>query len=313
VLFFSFQFWYCRQVLTEILFQATLFFSIWNVYHWQITRKNKSVFFASVLFSIALLVKPVLLFFIPVYLGYFLWVSKGRNKRILLFLFIPILAWFGNSKLNEYNTGYFHYSSIPYINSVNYYVKFSLAPNTGLDKANEVVSFIHNQANLKPNLAEKLAYLKDTSSIIVAQNFDKFLAYDLKGLLGFWIDPGRFDVFQLFGLPQDTQLSFGIFSSNPTKTLLEKVLLISPSVIVFMAINFVGGLLLFFSVVYVLFSPPLRKKYFVFLFAVIYIWIMTGGVGAMRFRLEILPFLVFFLAIAYKDFLAWYGKKSLKE
>jgi hypothetical protein len=192
-------------------------------------------------------------------------------------------------------------------------VKFSLAPNTGLDKANEVVSFIHNQANLKPNLAEKLAYLKDTSSIIVAQNFDKFLAYDLKGLLGFWIDPGRFDVFQLFGLPQDTQLSFGIFSSNPTKTLLEKVLLISPSVIVFMAINFVGGLLLFFSVVYVLFSPPLRKKYFVFLFAVIYIWIMTGGVGAMRFRLEILPFLVFFLAIAYKDFLAWYGKKSLKE
>jgi hypothetical protein len=192
-------------------------------------------------------------------------------------------------------------------------VKFSLAPKTGLDKANEIVSFIHNQSNLKPNLAEKLTYLKDTTSIIILDNFDKFSSYYLKGLLGFWIDPGRFDVFQLFGLPQDTQLSFGIFSSNPIKTVLEKVLLISPSVLVFMDINFIGGLFLFFSFGYVLFNPPLRNKYFFFLFAVIYIWITTGGVGAMRFRLEVLPFLIFFSAIGYKDLLVWYRKRSLKE
>lgn len=312
VILFQAQFWYTKQLLTEIVFQSTLFFSLLFSFKWQSTKSKKQLMYSCLLFSLAFLIKPVLLYFIPIYIFYIIKNIQdkiGFNYAIIL---MPILVWFGNSKINELQTGLFHYSSLPHINNVNYNLKYSLVASKGNRAADSTVKAIHFHASLMPKLSDKINYLDSSSFGILKEHPLEMVKYNLKGILGFWIDPGRFDLFKLFNIKQGKSNSFGVYDGGMLpKSWVEKIKELPLLMVVLMGVNFIGGFLLLVSFIYVLWKPALRHKYWIFVIIVIYINLITGGVGALRFRLEVLPFLILFFSIFFKEvFLKYYNRQS---
>jgi hypothetical protein len=298
---FPIQFWYTRQVLTEIVFQSALFFSMLFAWKWQKERSQLNLMASTILMAISLLIKPVLVYFIPLYIGYILVIGKSFFRWYHLMIFLPVLVWFSMASINKKTTGLFHYSSIAYIHNINYNVKYSLAPEFGVAMADSIVKGIHQEANKKNNLTEKVQFLNDTALTIITKYPSNMALYYLKGIIGFWLDPGRFDIYQLLNIKQDKKQSFGVFTGQiAPQSLIEKWRDYPFIIVIFMAINLLGGIVLLLSFLYLLFKPVLRKKYILFVMLVAYISIITGGVGALRFRLEILPFLLLFFAHFYK-------------
>ena len=298
---FPVQCWYTRQVLTEIVFQSTLFFSMLCAWKWQKERSQLNLMASAILMAISLLIKPVLLYFIPIYMVYLLLICKRQFSWHYLMIFLPVLVWYSMASIHKKTTGLFHYSSIAYIHNINYNVKYSLAPEFGVAMADSIVKGIHQEANKKNNLTEKVQFLNDTALTVITKYPSNMALYYLKGLIGFWLDPGRFDIYQLLNIKQDKKQSFGVFTGQITpQSLIEKWRDYPFIIVIFMAINALGGILLLISFVYLLFEPMLRKKFILFIMLVAYISIITGGVGALRFRLEILPFLILFFAYFYK-------------
>jgi hypothetical protein len=314
IILFQAQFWYTKQLLTEIVFQSTLFFSLLFSFKWESTNSRNQLLYSCLLFSLAFLIKPVLLYFLPIYIFYIIKNIHGKIRFNYAIILMPILVWCGNSKLNEYQTGLFHYSSIPNINNVNYNVKYSLAPVIGLERADSIVNAIHLQANSKPNLTEKIQFLDNIAFKIIMEHPFNMVFYNLKGLIGFWVDPGRFDVFQLFNFSNNRHYSFGVYGGSILpESLIEKILNLPISIIILMTINLLGGILLLVSFIYILIKPVLRSKYLIFILIVAYINIITGGVGALRFRLEILPFLILFFSIFFKEVFSKPSGRLLKS
>ncbi len=91
--------YYSRVILPEPFFIAFSLGSLWGYLQFLFEENKRWLVLSVVLFTLALLVKPMSVFFIPVFLGLRLWKSfdlKGKDilaASIYLLSFIPLLLW----------------------------------------------------------------------------------------------------------------------------------------------------------------------------------------------------------------------------
>ena len=193
----------------------------------------------------------------------------------------------------------FHYSSIGSINLLHYNTNLFLTKTIGkveADKRLEPLMIVpHNKLQFVKNYK---AVNKECRNAIL-ENVIAYTFFHFKGILYFFIDPGRFDIYNFFRLEDSKVNGFlnskanknqivYMWQNNPKSTLLLLFLLI---VKVIKTIGFIGFLLNF------------KKSWSLLIVGslVFYIAILTGPLGASRFALPVELIIISFAAVYYSN------------
>lgn len=219
---------------------------------------------------------------------------RQRRPGLVLVGAVPVLVaglWMAR---NEARTGYFHFSSITEINLLRYNVRGVLQATEGPAAAEKFVRSTLAQAAQFPDFAAQQQYVQQAGAAALGRHPVAYAAQHLRGMLTFFLDPGRFDVVHFLDLAPTpgsgllqlaNQRSAGALLSYlgrlPLGLLAGLSALLLANVVRF-------GLLIRFG---------LNNRYpaaarLVLLGLVLYVALLTGPLGAARFVVPVLPLLL---------------------
>ncbi len=293
LLFQSNQLIYATTIVSEIPFQLVLCSAIWLFWKGHHEKQSRKIHGSVWLFSLAVLIKPVLLFFwIP--LAGFLVYEQLRIKRSQLWLAVfimpmVILSW---SAYNYSVTGSFHYSSISTVNLRDYNTRLMLESVYGLDSANATIQGIKHYASGFPDYAQRQAATRDTCIELIKQYPLAYTKVHVKGMLAMLVDPGRYDWANF--LHVDTAgsgLMYDLAAGNYSG-MLQTIREQHPLVTIFFFLNLIGAIALVVLALLGIFRWRLDTfRLLIILGVCLYFWVLTGPVGSSRYKSAILPLL----------------------
>jgi hypothetical protein len=295
LLFYPAQMMHANFVMTEIFFQTLLVFIFINTYRFVENPCWKYSLHIAILLSLCLLTKPVSLFLPFVVLGCMgsAMIKQTQNLKYSCAFIVIVLVFHGICLQNKHATGYYHYSSIKTINQLKYNARYTLVNAEGELYADSVITDCLIQANAMADYGERLQWMDAKALEIIKTYPGSFLKLYTKGILAFFIDPGRFDVYHFLaidekgapGLMYEIQTSGykAIFAYLNQAPLLALVILV---------VNFCWNL--FVVACFVYFSVSKRfpaSMRLILCVLVLYIAAATGPVGVSRYRVPVYPFL----------------------
>ncbi|RSK47296.1 hypothetical protein [Hymenobacter rigui] len=290
------QFVYANVLMSEILLQTAvvvLWLSLDRF--WRAGRKTGPLVGAAVATAVALLIKPVfypfagLLLLAGVILGW-----RQRRPLWVALLAMPMLVALLWMARNEARTGYFHYSSIAEINLLRYNVRGVLQAAEGPQKAEQFVRATLAAANQQPGFEDRQHYIQQQSIEALLAHPGTYLVQQPRGMLTFFLDPGRFDLVHFLQLPQTAssgllqllnQRSYGAavqyLGQLPLGLIVSLGLLLLANVVRLLLLVRFGG-----SAGY-----PWPARLLVLVLP-LYVAVVTGPLGAARFTVPVLPLLL---------------------
>ena len=290
------QFIYANVLMSEILLQTAVVV-LWLSLDafWTTGQKMLPLLLAAAATAVALLLKPVFFPFagVLVLMG---GLAGWRHRRAWLVLVgtVPLLVaglWMAR---NEARTGYFHFSSIAEINLLRYNVRGVLQATEGPVAAEEFVRGTLAATHGLPTFRAQQQHIQQVSIAALARHPVAYTAQHLRGVVTFFLDPGRFDLVHFLEVPQTAdqgllqlfnqrsapavirylhQMPWGVLSSL-------LLLLLAAAVRLRLIIRFCTGHL---------YAWPSRL---VLLGLVSYVALLTGPLGAARFAVPVLPLLL---------------------
>jgi hypothetical protein len=296
LLLYPAQFIHANFVMTEIVFQSLflfLFLALWRFY------KQPSFtlsFRIMLLLSVCLLTKPVSLFMPWLALaamGFSLYTYKQSVKLLLPILGVG-LVFHLICLQNKHATGFYHYSSIKYINQLKYNARFALADSQGEAVADSVVARVVKQANSYTDYGQRLECFDSAATAIIKAYPVSFAKVYTKGVIAFFVDPGRFEVYQFFNIKAGNNL--GLLNQVQTGGINRLVLFAQSMpipVLVVLLCNLCCNVFVLLCFVLLIFKVEIPLFLRVLLTVlVLYIAMATGPVGVSRYRVPVAPLLV---------------------
>lgn len=303
IVFFANQLILCNMVMTEILFQFFLVVAFWFFVNYLQSEKTKNIFWMNIAFALAVLARPILLYFSFPMIVLSAWLAwKKKNMKIFLFSFIlpaVVALWCFR---NYEQTGFYHYSYIKYFNLPDYNVSMLLSKEYGKDYADSTIKVMHQQAGQFTTIEEKGNYLEKESMRLIKEHKLSYLLLNIKGSLIVFIDPGRIDWFAFFRIGSDPFADsiwlqykkdgftgvFNAFKNFPVALLLTFIVIM------------IWNLALLIALIYYVFVwwGDYRARIFI-LVLLGYLTLITGPYGTARFKVSYYPLLVYvFIAVA---------------
>jgi len=291
-LFYPAQVIYTQIFMSEILLQTLLLFSFFFLINFLQNKRLFLLFLFNLFLTLALLTKPVLLYFWIPNLLFHLWLALHFKKRII-FLFsvifiITALLW---NYRNYQRTGYFHYSSIKNVNLFHYNTHGFLVSKYGQAHADSFVINIEQEIQGQTFASASKKVEKTCVKTLTNDWFD-YSFYHFRGVIFFFIDPGRFDIAQFLGFTDRTGFLYYI-NKYGLKGIPKLITNTSKLIVIFLFVVAILNVLLFISFLYFIFLkiPLIEIKIFLILM-ITYIAVLTGPIGASRFRIVLLPYLL---------------------
>ena len=292
-LFYPSQIIFTNIIMSEILLQTFLLLSFYFFIKYFLDNRLVQLLLFNLCLVAAVLTKPIMLFFWIINIFLHLWLFFKDRRKIILFLplmmIVTILVW---SYRNYQRTGVYHYSSIKNHNLLNYNARGFLTAEYSSDYADEVITAIKNEAAEKGSYKETNSYFAKESLTIIKNNFFGYLCYHFRGMLNFLIDPGRFDIYNFLQIKQ----SYGflkLFNQHGYKGIFIIFREFPVIIICYLLLMAVINILLLVSFLCFLIKPYPDKYYKVYLLVIcIYIVLLTGPIGASRFRIPIFPLIL---------------------
>jgi len=300
LIFFPTQLIYTNMVMSELLCQAMISLSFYFLILFLIKHGIKDLFLFHIFLSLAILTKPVwYLFWVPELVFMFYLV---RNKRIrflhLAFVLTPIGTVFLICLHNYNQTGYFHYSSVKRTNMVNYNVYLTLANKYDSTEAYHQMIDVRDTAETKGTYKEYCQYIESQNNKIIMANLSTYLWLETKGVFNFFIDHGRFDMYCFFDFPPQENMN-GIawyYRQSGTKGVMEYLSRFALGLLIYLPIICLVNVFISFCFIFFLLNKrvalEIRLAAFLFVF---YLALITGPIGAARFRMPVYPILLFTL------------------
>lgn len=307
---------YANLIMTEILFQTELSLI---VYGSLLAYRNKKLSILAglvVLVILAMLTKPIMyLFGIPLLVIWSIWAYQWRKPILLVLALLPMLFVWGYQEWNEARTGYFHFSSIQNLSLLQYstynLLQSTYGPEIGLYKTDSILF-----ASLEiEDYGESQRYLQGACFEVINAHKGNYLLFHLKGMINFFIDPGRFDLYHFFGWEtvggEGLQIAFsrggysGVLSylaSQPLGRLAFLILIALANAIKLLAL----------AIFPFLKRIPIWDRVLI-LGMILYIAGLTGVSGASRFGVPLFPLM---LVVSLSVFLAgerWYQLRSKRQ
>jgi hypothetical protein len=282
-------------VMTEIVFQTLLlllFFSILKFIEKPSWKRSITI---AVLLSVCLLTKPVSLFLpFVVLIGIGITIPKHiSNLKYILSLLIVGLTLHGICLQNKHATGYYHYSSIKNINQLKYNARYTLVNAKGEVYADSVIAACMREANKKENYGDRLQLMDATATTIITAYPLSFLKVYLKGVAAFFIDPGRFDVYQYAAIEEKGTVGLMYeIQTRGTAAVMDYLKDAPVFVLLILALNFCWNILVAGCFLYYMLNRKFSFKVRILLFLMVcYIAAATGPVGVSRYRVPVYPLL----------------------
>jgi len=283
------QFVYAGLIMTEILFQTLITGAVYCLLKAWEQYPFKWLMICTALVILSMLTKPIMyLFAIPhlFIVGYF--IVKMRKWSWILMALLPLLVVYGYQSWNEQRTGYFHFSSIQNLSLFQYTTYNLLVQEMGEEDATQYTDSVLYESLEQSTYREEQKMISEFCVSTIRDNLGAYLNMHLKGMINFFIDPGRFDLFHFFDIQeQGTSLlkSFssegytGIFKSLSQQPVGMMVILIGVGI--GNAVKLVMSLLFAFDRRW-----DIRHRFTILIF-IVYISGLTGTSGASRFAVPI--------------------------
>ncbi len=305
---------YANMIMTETLLQ---FFIIASFYcfmrYFENTEKTGYIIINTILLALAVLTKPVMLYFWVINIVLLLVVGIKYRKFLLpvsvLLIPLVIVLWMQH---NYKQTGYRHYSSITHVNLKDYNTKYFLLNKYGEAAADSTIAQINNKAATLPTYKQQAEYIKDTTTSIILGDVWGYGKFHARGMVNFMGDPGRFDYVHFFNIPQANNLGLMHYISKGDRGELKRFLSTQPLllIIIMLLSTIANGIVLLLALGY-LFVRNTSMWYKIYLVAfVVYIWFLTGAIGAARFKIPIYPLLIIAAALGWEALVDYHAKRK---
>lgn len=288
---------YNNMVMSELLFQCFYFWAFLQLIKFINLGNQKHFIFSQVLLILALFTKPVLLYFwIPNFL-LCLYLFRTHRKAIVIFLplLMPLLiALYCN--YNKRQTGYYHFSSIKNINLVYFNAYQAVKTSKGTAYADSLKTEIKLEASELNTFKEKNNYLEQVGKGLILDNIFTYTYIHARGMLTFFVDPGRHDWMLYSGEQPKEEERISFFKSVDESGLsgvwnyLKQIGFFTVSSLIIIAMwNVILMICLVYFIVKVKVSVNLKILLTLF---VGYIALFSVTIGASRFRIQIYPLLI---------------------
>ncbi|MET4108780.1 hypothetical protein [Hymenobacter sp. UYP22] len=290
------QFIYANVLMSETMLQTAvvvLWLSITKLLTGQWQQRTLSR--AAVAAALALLIKPVFWPFAAIFLAAGVVIGwRQRRVSIVAVSVVPLLAaslWIAR---NQQQTGYFHFSSISEINLLRYNARGVLQAAQGPAAAEQFVRATLAAAESRPGFAAQQQYVQQHALAVLVQHPGTLVGQELRGVLTFFLDPGRFDVVHFLRLPQTA-------GSGLLQLLNQRSYAAALGYLRSLPLGLLGGLLLLLSAnvvrLFLVLKFSFNSRYpwavrWGLVGLVLYVALLTGPLGAARFTVPVLPLLL---------------------
>lgn len=284
---------YVNMIMSESLLAFAISFMVYYAFKFIESKEVKYLLMFSITLIIGMLIKPVFYPFSFVMLIFWLiFLKRTMTRHHIIAAMLPILFVVLISSINQNRVGVSHYSSIQRINLLYYNANYFLMNQHGLDYASNYYDSI-KEIGYDMAYVEKYKIEEEAAIKIVKGNLFQYSLFHLKGSLRFFLDPGRFDIYNFFSFKTSNEEGFleiinddgisGVFNYLKQQNVIALLLL---------AISLMFNIFRLFG--FVIFASSLRlqnsiqnyQKIFVVML-VLYIALATGPLGAARFAVPV--------------------------
>ncbi|MFN6946969.1 MAG: ArnT family glycosyltransferase [Cytophagaceae bacterium] len=286
-----------NSVLADLLLLFWIFLAFIFLLKFIKTTSHKWLFFYNLSLATAVMTKPVMMFFwIPNLLFcLYLYFKYQRSYLTLIYsLILPVtvLCW---SLRNDTVTGYFHFSSIKMQNilELNAGNVLSLKYDREYEKRHR--EEVKEKAAAISSFPERSEFLIATSVDIIKENPIFYIYTHIKGMFNFMLAPGRIDLMTFFPPLQSEDISLLYeLEKDGFNGLIYYVSKVNLFVIVLVGFVFLFNVVTLVAFLAGIFSRTMEpvSKYFIYLL-VAYIVFVCGSGGYARFKMSVLPFVIF--------------------
>lgn len=293
---------HAQLVMTEMVFQFMLFtlFICWV--RWVIQPEFRYALGISVILALAMLTKPVALL-LPVFVGISMFVKMYQLKRPLPhtgLLMIPLLVFHLVCKQNEHATGYYHFSSIQHINQLKYNARYALADAKGEAYADSVVALVMDRAGDQKAYGNRLAVMDSAAMQIIQSHPISFAKVYLKGVIAFWLDPGRFDAYRFLNIEDHSVGLLHEVQVNGYKAILAYLKVMPLGLLLLLLAAFCWNVIQLFTLVKSGLTTNKNTAFkWVGFILLLYITAATGPVGVSRYRVPLIPIVWVLISLPY--------------
>lgn len=265
---------YTQTVMAEVLLQFLFLLALFGLVRYLEFGDGRYAFLMNVALALAPLAKPIAMFFWIPNLIFWGWLSfRGRRRSLAVLALLPLLSVSLWSYRNQLRTGHYHFSSI-----VSRYVRYM----TPRDER----SYDRTRSFAEVDEGDWRSFWRAR-----LERWPTTLRLYARGSVVFFVDPGRFDVYQFFGIEQDVSGLQIIHASTSDRWAL--LMQIRRPVLLYMVL--IAGLNVLIAVGFgvSLFLPRIPWAAKVFLVLIVaYTTAAVGLAGFSRYRLAIEPYLL---------------------
>ncbi|GAB2791913.1 hypothetical protein HNQ93_003544 [Hymenobacter luteus] len=287
---------YANVLMSELLLQTAVVV-LWRALlaFGQPARPTRAFAVAALATAAALLSKPV---FFPAaaFLLVLGLVTGWRRQRPALAVWgaVPVLVALLWMSRNEARTGYFHFSSITEINLLRYNVRGVLQAAEGPAAAENFVRSTLAESERLPAFRDQQHYVQRAGMTVLWRYPLAYAGQHLRGMLTFFLDPGRFDLVYFLGL-QDAAGPGLLHHLNQrgSPALWEYLRHLPLGLLAGLLLILAANLLRLVLVLRFLASRSYSRVSRLLLLALVgYVAFLTGPLGASRFVVPVLPLLL---------------------
>lgn len=305
MVFYPAQFVHANLVMTEIIFQGLLLLLFYRTLIFVQSVRLINVWWLSMLLSITLLTKPVIILF-SIAIGLLVFYNAYQEKKLYLIyplLMVP-LTFHLLCLQNKHSTGYYHFSSVKPIFHLKYNAKYTLLAKFGEYYADSTISAVMHQVNSSPSYRLRYETMQQQANQVIMQYPFQYAKLFAKGCIAFFIDPGRYDLFHLFGV-NDAGFNglYHEFNVHGIAALSNFIKQAPLGLLLILLLNICWNILIAVCFVWFLFykNAPIFLRVLVFVF-VAYIALATGILGLSRYRVPVYPIISIAMVFAYQHF-----------
>lgn len=293
------QFIYSQFIMADLWLQSFVMICIVS-FAFYIKSKNSVWLISLILFStLAALTKPIFLFAsfgIALY-SLIVVIKQNHSKLLIILVLLPFLSWFAICKQNKKLTEVFHYSSIGYINLLHYNTNLYLNKAIGKAETEKLLEPLmivpHTKQEFKENYTKVNAICKEA----LLSHLGGYFLYHCKGMVYFFLDPGRFDLYNFFRIEEGN--SKGFLHKGAGGNRLTKMFNEHPVVSIFLLLIFIVNVFKTFGFIGFLWLQRKNRLMWAGAIVIFYIAFLTGPLGASRFALPVELIVICFASLFF--------------
>lgn len=295
VLLYPAQFIYANLVMTEMLFQTLLLGACFLAMRALATRSMRYAWGYSLLLLLAVFTKPVMyLFVIPNAIMLLGMAARWKRNQLLVMALLPLLVVGAYALWNQQRTGYFHVSSIQSKSLLQYTTYHLLLQEEGPEMARNLTDEIQRVANQQESFAQSERYVLAACKDIILERPAAYAWLHARGMLNFFLDPGRFDLYHFFGWQtSDEPGLLHRFGEAGYVGIWDYLRQQPVGILLLLGLVTLGNGIKLLALLAFPFVRGMNGKYkFLILLLVLYLATLTGINGASRFAMPIFPLLL---------------------